>query len=148
MRPALRLYTSQSAKRKALEGEETTLADMRTSLPRVETQVQDRKSGRLDGVALAKVLGISTPQIAKMIGVSSQSLRQSPASPRIQGKLARVVALVLRVCQMFGGDMGAVRIWLNAPPDLGRIAPMRYLTDGHIAQVESVVDAYEFGQPD
>lgn len=122
---------------------------MRNPRAHAEPQVHDRKSGRLDGLAFAKILGVSAPQVAKMIGVSPRGLRQTPASPRIQEKLARFVSLVLRVRQMFGGEMSAVKIWLNAPhPDLGCATPMRCLMDGQVDQVESLVDAHESGQPD
>ncbi|HET9342927.1 MAG TPA: antitoxin Xre/MbcA/ParS toxin-binding domain-containing protein [Candidatus Eremiobacteraceae bacterium] len=122
---------------------------MPSPVARAGPQVHDPKSGRLDGIAFAKILGVSTPLVGKMIGVSLQGLRQTPASPRIQGKLARLVSLVLRVRHMFGGDMGVVKIWLNAPhPDLGRVAPMRYLMEGYVAEVESLVYACESGQPD
>jgi len=105
--------------------------------------------GRVDVQTLTKTYGLSTFLVAKMIGVAPATLRQNSTSPKVRHGLQRLASLLLNVRRMFDGDMDAVKAWLNAPhPDLGRTTPMMYLVEGHVEQVESLVDAYLSGQPD
>ena len=98
---------------------------------------------------LTKTYGLSTLQVAKMLGVALAELRRESTSSKIQCGLRRLASLLHNISRMFVGNKDAVKVWLNAPhPYLGRATPLKYVVEGHIEQVASLVDACLSGQPD
>jgi uncharacterized protein (DUF2384 family) len=127
----------------------SVMSRMRKRDNKVERCVGMSVASRLDVRALTKTFGLTTLQVAKMLGIVPAELRRRSTSPNVRDGLRRLTSLLSSVSRMFGGDTDAVKDWLKGPhPALGRVTPMKYLVDGHVAQVESLVDAYVSGQPD
>jgi uncharacterized protein (DUF2384 family) len=107
------------------------------------------ESDQHDARAIAIMYGLSTPQVARMLGFAPTDLRRKSTLLKIRYGLQRLTSLLENIRRMLGGDPDAVKVWLNAPhPALGLATPMKYLIDGHFDQVESLVDAYLSGQSD
>jgi len=69
----------------------------------------------LDLQSLTKSYGLSTLQIAKMVGGTPTGLRRAPTSPKMRHEFLRLTSLLLNIRRMLGDNMDAVKVWLNAP---------------------------------
>lgn len=108
----------------------------------------DPETGRYDARRLAATLGISTREMAALIGYTPTGLGKNPASPRLQPKLRELVGLLNRLRALLDGRMDLVRIWLKAPhPYLEGATPLAYLEAGKLDAVETLVYLMESGQP-
>ncbi len=108
----------------------------------------DPKTGRYDAKRLAAALAITNAEMAEIVGYTPQGLSKNPASPKLQAKLAELIALVKRLRELLDGNMEYVRIWLKAPhPDLDGRTPLSYLKEGRYEVMETLVHMIETGQP-
>jgi hypothetical protein len=117
-----------------------------------EPRLRDLGTGQLDANRIADLLGISRPDIARLCGVSEQSLNQTPAGPAIQTKLQPLedVAHALLWC---GGSMAKLHAWLNRPnrdfPMVNgkRPSPLDLILSGHAELVARKVHNLRTGHP-
>jgi len=115
-------------------------------LERTITSTHNPTSGRYDAQRLARLLGISTAAVARIIGRNDSAVRKHPDAPAYQAELARLVRLLTRLNKALGSAKNT-RIWLNATSDdLGGKTPMSYLLKGQLAIVETLVDAALTGE--
>jgi len=80
------------------------------------------QSGRFDAVRLARALGLSVPEMARVLGYTPRGLRANPDSKNLQAKLGELVGLVIRLLEELDGSLEHVRIWLHASHRPGRRA--------------------------
>ena len=105
-------------------------------------------SGRFDALQLAKTLGLSTQEMAYILGYTPRGIQKNPDSIRLQEKLGELVSLVLRLRALFNGSMKHVRIWLRAKhPDLEGLSPVEAMQQHGLEVVETLVHMIETGQP-
>lgn len=122
---------------------------MTTLLSHTILSAHDPASGRYDALRLADALALSTDEMARILGRTPRGLRKNPDSPRLQEDMAELVLLTSRLRELLDGSIEYVRIWLRAPhPDLGGRTPLSYLVEGNPEVVESLIQAFETGQPD
>ncbi len=108
----------------------------------------DRHTGRIDSQRFAKVLALTTQEIAKILDRTPRGIAKNPASPKLQSDMVRLMNLYRSLLEIFDGSVPYVRIWLRAPhPDLQGRTPLSLLKDGHPEVVESLLRAVETGQP-
>lgn len=61
---------------------------------------------------------------------------------------ARLIQLIISICELLDNSMEYVRIWLDSPhPSLGNCKPISYLLEGKPDAVEILIYAVETGQP-
>jgi hypothetical protein len=103
--------------------------------------------GDIEPKELASLFEITQSQLARMLGVSRQRLKQSPHSVGIQRGLRRLEYLFARLRNLTGSPKNA-RIWLKmGHPDFDGVAPVDLLEEGHVEAVEDFVLAIETGMP-
>jgi hypothetical protein len=111
-------------------------------------EAHDPKTGFVDAVRFANVMGITLPEMAKIVNRTPRGLQKNPASVKLQEKLTRLMPIYIGLLDRFDRSDEYVRIWLRAPhPDLGNRTPLSCLEQGHVEVVESLVRAMESGQP-
>jgi hypothetical protein len=118
----------------------------------LSARLRDPATGRLDANLISDLLGISRADIARLCGVSKQSLNQTPASSGIQAKLQPLedVAQALLWC---GGSEAKLRAWLNRPnrdfPEVDgkKPSPINLIIGGHAELVAQKVHNLRTGQP-
>ncbi len=121
---------------------------MVTALRHTLVEGHNPQSGRFDAIRLAKVLGLSVPEMAQMLGYTPRGLRANPDSNKLQGTLGALVGLVIRLLEELDGSMENVRIWLHAPhPDLGGLPPYKTMEKGNFEAVQTLIVAMEEGTP-
>lgn len=109
-------------------------------------------TGRLDAGSIANLLGISRAEIARLCGVSEQSIDQNPSAPRIQAKLQPFedVAQLLHWC---GGSEAELRVWLKRPNrdfpvlDGQKPSPLDLILRGHVELIAQKVHNLRMGHP-
>lgn len=105
-------------------------------------------TGRLDALRLAKVLNLTTKEMADILQRTSRGLVKNPDSQQLQSKMVRLVRIITQLRELLDGSMEYVKIWLRAPhPDLKGRTPLSYLVEGKPEVVEALIHAYEAGQP-
>lgn len=115
-------------------------------------RLSDEKTGRLDGQKIASLLGLNTPEMGSLCGVSRQSFHANPTSKGIQPKL-EVLAEVARGVLWCGNDEARFRAWLTRPnPDFpeyeGRqLSPLDLIRMGHAGVIASKVQNLLTGHP-
>lgn len=61
---------------------------------------------------------------------------------------ARLIHLIIQLCELLDNSMEYVRIWLDSPhPSLGNRKPISYLLEGKPDAIEILIYAVETGQP-
>ena len=106
------------------------------------------QSGRFDAVRLARALGLSVPEMARVLGYTPRVFLANLDSKNLQAKLGELVSLVIRLLEELDGSLEHVRIWLHAPhPDLGGVPPYRAMEGGDFQAVETLIAAMEEGTP-
>jgi len=121
---------------------------MATALRHTLVEGHNPESGRFDGVRLAKALGLSVPEMARVLGYTPRGLRANPDSKSLQVKLGELVSLVIRLMEELDSSMENARIWLHAPhPDLGGVPPYQAMEAGDFEAVETLIAAMEEGTP-
>jgi hypothetical protein len=119
-----------------------------TLLSHTILSAHDPASGRYDALRLAEALALSTDEMARILGRTPRGLRKNPDSLRLQEDMAELVLLTSRLRELLDGSIEYARIWLRAPhPDLGGRTPLSYLVEGNPEVVESLIAAFETGQP-
>lgn len=115
-------------------------------------RIRNPTTGRLDANLIADLLGISRADIARLCGVSKQSINRAPASSAIQAKLQPLedVAQSLLWC---GGSEVKLRAWLNRPnrdfPEVNgqKPSPLDLILRGYAELVAQKVHNLRTGQP-
>src|SRR6266542_6170500 len=126
-----------------------TLGTMAVLLEHTLLEAHDPASGRYDALRVGQSLGLSTAEMAQVLGWTARGIRKNPASPKLQEPLTRLMATVTLLRELLDGSMAYVRVWLRAPhPALAGRTPLSYLLEGHISPVEDLVRAIANGQPD
>lgn len=118
----------------------------------LSARLRNPRTGRLDANRISELLGITQTDLARLCGVTKQSLNKTPASAGIQDKLQPLeeVAQALLWC---GGSEPKLRAWLNRPnPDFpqfeGRTpSPMDLILGGHAPLVARKVHNLRTGHP-
>ena len=118
----------------------------------LSARLRDTGTGRIDANPIADLLGISRADIARLCGVSMQSLNQTPSSSDIQAKLQPLedVSQALLWC---GGSETKLRAWLSRPncdfPEVDgkKLSPRDLILRGHVELVVQKVHNLRTGQP-
>jgi hypothetical protein len=112
-------------------------------------EAHDPATGRYDALRVGQSLGLSAPEMARVLSWTPRGIRKNPTSPRLQDPLTQLMAAVTLLRELLDGSMPYVRVWLRAPhPALGGRTPLSYLLDGQIAPVADLARAIASGQPD
>ncbi len=103
--------------------------------------------GELDAVRLADLLGVSTAQVAQMIGRDPSNLRKYPDGKRYQGDLAQVEEVIALVREQVGSLEGT-RMWLKRPNQglFGR-SPVEAMREGRTEEVLGLIYSVIEGIP-
>lgn len=105
------------------------------------------ETGDIQVTELVNLFEMSQAQLARILGVSRQTLNRSPRSVKVQRGLRRLEYLFARVRNLTGSPANA-RIWLKmGHPDFDGVAPIDLLEEGHIEAVENLLLAAETGLP-
>lgn len=104
------------------------------------------EGGHFDTNRVAKSLGLSTRQMAEILGCATRELHTN--SEELQTRLGKLVGLMIRFMNELDGRMDNVRLWLHAPhPDLGGVSPYKAMKRGNFEAVETLIAAMEEGTP-
>ena len=125
---------------------------MKTKESEIAYRLRDPGTRRLDANRIADLLGISRPDIARLCGVSEQSINQTPTGSAIQAKLQPLedVAHALLWC---GGNTAKLHAWLNHPssdfPSVNcqKPSPLDLILSGHAELVARKVHNLRTGHP-
>jgi hypothetical protein len=115
-------------------------------------RLRNPASGRLDANPIAALLGITLSDIARLCGVSTESINRNPFSSDIQAKLQPLenVAHALLWCS---GSEAKLRLWLNRPNrDFPKVdgktpSPLDLILRGHAELVAQNVRNLRTGHP-
>jgi uncharacterized protein (DUF2384 family) len=121
---------------------------MATALDHTTPDAFNPATGRVDALRLANLLALETKAMAHITGKTSRYVRMSPDAPSLQPNLRRMLHIVDTLRRNLDGDLGQVRIWLNAPhPTLEGRSPLELIEAGHLDAVEELVHAIDTGMP-
>lgn len=82
-----------------------------TLSPWVET-IQD---GRYNALRLADLMGWTNAEMAGYLGKTGGALSRQPAASKDQRMLGTLVGLLAAILDLTGGNMDALKAWLNTP---------------------------------
>lgn len=122
---------------------------MRVLLDHTVLEAHDPSSGRYDALRVGLSLGLSTADMAQLLGWSVRGIRKNPTSMRLQPPLTQLMGTVTLLRELLDGSMPYVRTWFRAPhPALGGRTPLSYWLAGDLDTVEHLVSDIASGQPD
>ena len=111
------------------------------NLTEVTTALFNPESGRLDASRIAKEMGVPVATIASAIHRKAPSVRKSPDASSLQEGLRKLYRVWTALVELYAGDQGHARIFLNAPNrNFDNRAPMEFIQNGDLAQLELYVD--------
>ena len=120
-----------------------------TSAPTLHflTETRSPESGKLDARLIARALGFSLRELARVTNRDASGLSKHPTSDRLQLPLQVLDDLALQLRDTFG-TLETARMWLRAPnPVLAEESPMNYLLRGDIAAIKKLLRMAETGMP-
>lgn len=118
----------------------------------IRQRLSDETIGRLDGIKIAKLFGLSTSEMGTICGVSKQSFHANATSKGIQEKL-EPLAKVARGVLWCGGDESKFKTWLNQPnfdfPEFKgkQLSPLDLIRMGHAQVIADKVQNLLTGHP-
>jgi hypothetical protein len=103
----------------------------------------------LDAHRMADAFGTDVRTIAEALGRPYDSVRRRPAAQSLQDGLARLYAIYADLLDVFDGDAGNVKRWLNAPNRRlqDRARPVTYLRADRVGVLAAVAEAMKARQP-
>jgi uncharacterized protein (DUF2384 family) len=106
------------------------------------------QTGRLDAARIAHEMNVPVGTIAEAIGRKAPGVRKHPDASSLQGGLRRLYRIWVALVDLYAGDKGNARIFLNAPNrHLENHAPIEFIQNGDLAPLELFVDAMNVRQP-
>ncbi len=81
--------------------------------------VTDARSRLLSPERMSEALRLPLAQLARLVKVHRNTLRQRPESPAVQARLGEVVRIVAAAADLMGGDTGRAIIWFKHQPLAG-----------------------------
>lgn len=94
---------------------------------RLQPDLHDSKSGRIDAGKVAAFYGLSLSKLAKILRRSPQSVHKTPDAAGLQNKLGIFLRIATALVELFGSADKA-RFWLNTPhPELDNTRPMELI---------------------
>lgn len=105
-------------------------------------------SGRINALALANELGMTTSEIAGALDKAPSTVRKYPDALSLQTELTRVMHIAQRLKHLFADNMDDVRIWLRAPhPQVHNVPPVQLLSKRRFNGLDTLLGAMEHGLP-
>jgi hypothetical protein len=106
------------------------------------------ETGRLDAARIARELSVPVGTIAEAIGRKAPGVRKHPDASSLQAELRRIYRIWVSLVDLYAGDKGNARIFLNAPNrQLENQAPIEFIENGNLAPLEMYLDAMSVRQP-
>jgi hypothetical protein len=106
------------------------------------------ESGRLDAARIAREIHLPVSALAEAIGKKAPSVRKHPDASSLQPELRRVYRIWVTLIDLFAGDKGSARIFLNAPNrNLDNQAPIEFIENADLAPLEALIEAMSSRQP-
>ncbi|MGK7932707.1 MAG: COP23 domain-containing protein [Microcystaceae cyanobacterium] len=107
-------------------------------------ETHDPKTGLIDGILFADILGLSHEEMAKLLDRTVAGLRKNPTSDKLQPTLLKLYVLTIKLRGLSDDSIEKVRIYLHSPhPDLNYQTPLSYLLDGKFEEIEAIINCLE-----
>jgi hypothetical protein len=120
----------------------TAVLERNRLLPEVHTG----KDKRIDAKRVAQLLGLSSRELAEVLGITERGLNKNPTSANIQDTLGKIVGMVSSLKAELGGNVGYVQMWFRTGnPRLAGHTPLEALKEGKLEVLLRLVHRLEAG---
>jgi hypothetical protein len=120
----------------------TTILDRDRLIPEVHTGPDQR----IDAKRVAQLLGLSSRELAEVLGITERGLNKNPTSANLQDMLGNIVGMVSSLKAELGGNLKFVQMWFRTGnPVLAGHTPLEALKEGKLEVLLRLVHRLEAG---
>jgi Protein of unknown function (DUF2384) len=113
---------------------------------RLIPEVHTGNNNRIDAKRVAQLLGLSSRELAEILGITERGLNKNPTSTNIQDTLGKMVGMVSSLRAELGGNLDFVQMWFRTGnPMLAGHTPLEALKQGKLEVVLRLVHRLEAG---